>query len=177
MFLPQALARVFFDKFVASMWHMMPYFDLNELEDLLARLYRTETGTPLDPGDLATILLVLANGATLTDHDGWVQDLAQRAKREVPELDEVVSIASIKINMLLAYYYASIGRANTSYIQGGIAVSSQNPPDDAELHTRSVAFISARNQQLTTTDQESVCHRHASGHRLRLTYEKPRATS
>ena len=134
MFLPQALARVFFDKFVASMWHMMPYLDLNELEDLLGQLYRTEAGTPLDPGDLATILLVLANGATLTNHDGWVQELAQRAKREVPELDEVVSIASIKISMLLACYYAGIGRANTSYMQGGIAVRSPTHPDDAGNH-------------------------------------------
>lgn len=121
MFLPQALARVFFDKFVASHHRLMPHLSLPDLESLLARLYGSETGSALDPGETAMILLVLANGATLTNYNGWTEDLHKRAKREVPELDDVVNIKAIHINILLACYYAACGRANTGYMQLGIA--------------------------------------------------------
>ncbi|OAL25225.1 hypothetical protein AYO22_05102 [Fonsecaea multimorphosa] len=103
--LPLALARLFLERFSMTVLHLVPFLNLEIMEEWLGQLYNDDN-EEMATDVKAVLLAILANGATLTEHVKWADALYDRAKREMHVLDETVNNRAIQASLLLISYRA-----------------------------------------------------------------------
>jgi len=120
-FLPFELAQEFLEKFLASIHLLAPFTDPEKYRCMLRQLYSQQEERTMTLAKTVILLLVLANGATLTSNVLWMEALYDRAKAEAASLEDVVNLEAIQISLLMAHYLGTRGRPNSCYLQLGVA--------------------------------------------------------
>lgn len=100
-FLPYDLAREFLQRFLDSLYALMPVRPRSFFEKQLSLLYPPVMGFDSDVGYHALILLALAIGALGTENSEWGEVLFERAKATAATLDEVVNVQTVQISLFI----------------------------------------------------------------------------
>lgn len=100
-FVPYDLAKEFLDRFMGSLYVLMPVRPRSFFEKQLGLLYQPLMGFDPDAGSHALILLALAIGALGTEHSEWGEVLFERAKATAAALDEVVNVQTVQISLFI----------------------------------------------------------------------------
>lgn len=119
LFLPQQLATQFLDNFIVTLHKLMSWVAPSDLRSMLYDLYSPSQNlsNPTNPNTI--LLLFLAIGATVTQHDQWAEDLYVTATNQSHSLREVVNLKSIQISLLAAHFQMIYGRPNSAYLKLG----------------------------------------------------------
>lgn len=100
-FLSYDLAKEFFERFMNSLYALMPVRPRSFFERQLNLLYQPALGFDSDAGSHALILLALAIGSLGTEHSDWGEVLFERAKIAAGTLDEVVNVQMVQISLFI----------------------------------------------------------------------------
>lgn len=100
-FLPYDLAREFLERFMGTLYALMPVRPRCFFEKQLNLLYQPTMGVDSDAGYHALILLALAIGALGTENSEWGEVLFERAKATAATLDEVVNVQTVQISLFI----------------------------------------------------------------------------
>lgn len=121
LFLPQPLARQFFDNFCASIYHLTYLEEQKELDQFFAHLFEDGIIPRSSSLDYAILLCSLAIGASVTNHDKWATSLYETARDEAAKIGDAVNLKSIQVSLLMAHYQLIYGRPNSAYLELGAA--------------------------------------------------------
>lgn len=119
--LPLAEAQTYLEYFKAASYHLLPFYTIPELDQLLHQLYGDE---PETPGSLQTkglILSMIANGALQTSRTALAETLFARAKFQMTLFEDTVTVSMIQYSLIAADYQLHMGRPNSAYLHLGNA--------------------------------------------------------
>ncbi|RHZ57458.1 hypothetical protein CDV55_105990 [Aspergillus turcosus] len=115
MFLPYELARIFLQRFLSTLYHLVPFWSKERYECQLEQLYCPSPGTGSDTSASSILLMALAMGSLGTQHYRWGDILFERVKASCPSWDEVVNLETH------AHFQTEQGRPNSSFLLLGTA--------------------------------------------------------
>ncbi|KAK6212498.1 hypothetical protein LQW54_005272 [Pestalotiopsis sp. IQ-011] len=98
--LPLAEAQTYLEYFKAASYHLLPFYTIPELDQLLHQLYGDE---PETPGSLQTkglILSMIANGALQTSRTALAETLFARAKFQMTLFEDTVTTLVVDLSRL-----------------------------------------------------------------------------
>lgn len=101
MFLSYDLAKTFLQRFLSTLYSLMPVRPRAFFEQQLDQLYQPSVGVEADAAYHAMILLALAIGSMGTEHFSWGDVLFERAKASAAALDEVVNLQTVQISLFI----------------------------------------------------------------------------
>lgn len=101
MFLSYDLAQTFLQRFLSTLYSLMPVRPRAFFEQQLDQLYQPPVGVESDASYHALILLALAMGSMGTEHFSWGDVLFERAKASAAALDEVVNLQTVQISLFI----------------------------------------------------------------------------
>ena len=101
MFLSYDLAKTFLQRFLSTLYSLMPVRPRAFFEQQLDQLYQPSVGAEADAAYHAMILLALAIGSMGTEHFSWGDVLFERAKASAAALDEVVNLQTVQISLFI----------------------------------------------------------------------------
>ncbi|ODM15607.1 hypothetical protein SI65_08841 [Aspergillus cristatus] len=108
-FLSYGLADTFLQRFLSTLFALIPVRSQGFFQQQLNQLYQPSLGMEPDTAYHALVLLALAMGSLGTEHYAWGDVLFERAKASSATLDEVH-----------AHYQMEQGRPNSAFIHLGI---------------------------------------------------------
>ncbi|KAH1270760.1 hypothetical protein KXW98_004322 [Aspergillus fumigatus] len=115
MFMPYELARVFLQRFLSTLYHLVPFWSKELYERQLETLYLPSSGTGSDTCTNSILLMALAMGSLGTQRYRWGDILFERVKASCPSWDDVVNLETH------AHYQTEQGRPNSSFLYLGTA--------------------------------------------------------
>lgn len=99
MFLSYDLAKVFLERFLRTLYSLMPVRPKCFFQSQLDLLYQPSMDVESDAAYHTLILLALAIGALGTESYRWGDVLFERAKASSASLDEVVNVQTVQISL------------------------------------------------------------------------------
>jgi hypothetical protein len=101
MFLPYELARIFLQRFLSTLYHLVPFWSKELYERQLEHLYCPSSGTGSDTCASSMLLMGLAMGSLGTQHYRWGDILFERVKASCPSWDDVVNLETIQLSLMM----------------------------------------------------------------------------
>jgi hypothetical protein len=101
MLVDRDLATRLLERYLATYWNLMPVWPKDEYRRLLARLYSPSEMLSFENPDTIIVLLAMAMGAWMLDHQAVAQFLFQKAKRWSTRLDELVNVQAVQMALLM----------------------------------------------------------------------------
>lgn len=101
MFLPHELAKMFLDRFLSTLYVMVPFQSKDTFKRQLWSLYNSSPDFRTDTWSQCMILMALATGSLGTEHYGWGDVLFERVKASCATLDDVVNLQTVQISLLM----------------------------------------------------------------------------
>lgn len=101
MFLSYGLANVFLQRFLSTLFALMPVRSKDFFQRQLDQLYQPSPHVEPDASYHALVLLALAMGSLGTEHYAWGDVLLERAKASSAALDEVVNLQTVQISLFI----------------------------------------------------------------------------
>ncbi|EAW09057.1 Zn(II)2Cys6 transcription factor [Aspergillus clavatus NRRL 1] len=95
MFLPYELARLFLQRFLSSLYALVPFQPKQSYEQQLDQLYSSSFNAGSDTCAHYILLMILATGALGTRHYRWGDLLFERVKAASSSLDDVVNLETV----------------------------------------------------------------------------------
>ncbi|KAL4890651.1 hypothetical protein BDV59DRAFT_89328 [Aspergillus ambiguus] len=133
MFLPYELARVFLERYLATLLHLVPFRSKESYREQLEQLYNRAPGTVGDTWSHCMLLMALATGSLGTEHYSWGDILFERVKTTCALSDDLVNLQTVQLSLLMAHYQTDQGRPNSSFLHLG---SAARKALSAGLHKR-----------------------------------------
>jgi hypothetical protein len=121
MFLPYELARIFMQRFLSTLYHLVPFWSKELYERQLEHLYLPSSGTGSDTCSNSILLMALAMGSLGTQHYRWGDILFERVKASCSSLDDVVNLETVQLSLMMAHFQTEQGRPNSSFLYLGTA--------------------------------------------------------
>ncbi|KAF9890472.1 hypothetical protein FE257_005877 [Aspergillus nanangensis] len=115
MFLPYDLAEVFLQRFLATLYYLIPFRPRETYRRQLDHLYNPTPGLHSDTWTHCMLLMALALGSLGTEHYGWGDVLFERVKSACALSDDVVNLQTH------AHFQTEQGRPNSSFLHLGAA--------------------------------------------------------
>ncbi|RAH53576.1 C6 zinc finger domain protein [Aspergillus piperis CBS 112811] len=115
LFLPYDLAKVFLERFLATLYHLVPFWSKEVFYQQLDHLYRPTPDSRSDKWARSLLLLGLATGSLGTQHHSWGDILYERVKASISSLDDVVNLQTH------AHFQTEQGRPNSAFLLIGVA--------------------------------------------------------
>lgn len=101
MFLPYELARIFLQRFLSTLYHLVPFWSKELYERQLEHLYLPSSGTGSDACANSILLMALAMGSLGTQHYRWGDILFERVKASCPSWDDVVNLEIVQLSLMM----------------------------------------------------------------------------
>jgi hypothetical protein len=101
MFLPYELARIFMQRFLSTLYHLVPFWSKELYERQLEHLYLPSSGTGSDTCSNSILLMALAMGSLGTQHYRWGDILFERVKASCSSLDDVVNLETVQLSLMM----------------------------------------------------------------------------
>lgn len=101
MFLSYGLANTFLQRFLSTLFALIPVRTQSFFQEQLDQLYQPSVNIEPDASYHALVLLALAMGSLGTDHYAWGDVLFERAKASSAALDEVVNLPTVQISLFI----------------------------------------------------------------------------
>ncbi|PWY84832.1 C6 zinc finger domain protein [Aspergillus heteromorphus CBS 117.55] len=121
LFLPYELAKDFLHRFLATLYHMVPFWPKDVFYQQLEHLYRPTADVRSDKWAQSMLLMGLAIGALATEHHHWGDVLYDRVKASTTSLDDVVNLQTVQLSMFMAHFQTEQGRPNSAFLLMGTA--------------------------------------------------------
>jgi hypothetical protein len=119
--LPAELLELFLDTFFDTLYHLMCFFQEDEIRLSAHSIFDKERHHHIESGQRAVTFAVLANGAIVTEHMGFAEPLYKAARAAADGLDEVVNLHSVHFSIAMAVYHSTMGHPNQAYLHLGSA--------------------------------------------------------
>lgn len=101
MFLSYGLANTFLQRFLSTLFALIPVRSQDFFQQQLDQLYQPSLGVEPDTAYHALVLLAVAMGSLGTEHYAWGDVLFERAKASSATLDEVVNLQTVQISLFI----------------------------------------------------------------------------
>ncbi|PLB46558.1 C6 zinc finger domain protein [Aspergillus steynii IBT 23096] len=115
MFLPHEQAKAFLDRFLSSLYVMVPFQSRDTFKRQLWNLYNPSPDFRTDTWGHSMILMGLAMGSLGTEQYSWGDVLFERVKASCAMLDDVVNLQTY------AHFQTEQGRPNSAFLHLGTA--------------------------------------------------------
>ncbi|PYH87959.1 C6 zinc finger domain protein [Aspergillus ellipticus CBS 707.79] len=119
LFLPYDLAKDFLNRFLATLYNMVPFWPKETFYQQLEHLYRPTVEIRSDKWAQSMLLMGLAIGALATEHHSWGDILYDRVKASTALLDDVVNLQTVQLSMFMAHFQTEQGRPNSAFLLMG----------------------------------------------------------
>lgn len=107
MFMPYELARVFLQRFLSTLYHLVPFWSKELYERQLETLYLPSSGTGSDTCTNSILLMALAMGSLGTQRYRWGDILFERVKASCPSWDDVVNLETVQLSLMMISIFCS----------------------------------------------------------------------
>jgi hypothetical protein len=101
MFLPYELARLFLERFLSTLLHLVPFRSKDSYRRELEQLYHRAPGASSDTWSRCMLLMAMAMGSLGTEHYSWGDVLFERVKTTAALSDDVVNLRTVQISLLM----------------------------------------------------------------------------
>lgn len=101
LFLPYDLAKNFLERFLATLYHLVPFWPKEAFYQQLDQLYRLTPDSRSDKWARSLLLLGLATGSLGTQHHSWGDILYERVKASISSLDDVVNLQTVQLSLFM----------------------------------------------------------------------------
>jgi hypothetical protein len=100
-FVHPSTASKYLERFLSTIYHMMPWHSKDEYRRRLERLYDKQNLVSLESPDATIMLLILAMGAAMMEDNDQGEVLFQRAKVNTAKFDDLVNLQTIQIHFIM----------------------------------------------------------------------------
>ncbi|KAG9228828.1 fungal-specific transcription factor domain-containing protein [Amylocarpus encephaloides] len=122
MLLSEKIADRFLTDYISTFHQILPFTSAEDLTQKTKELFSNPGLNSLNTANTASLMVVLAIGATMKEDSGWAEMLAEKAKNVANSIGQMVNLQAIQLHLLLAHYETILGRPNSSYLYLGTAV-------------------------------------------------------
>ncbi|EAU32707.1 conserved hypothetical protein [Aspergillus terreus NIH2624] len=130
MFLPYELARLFLERFLSTLLHLVPFRSKDSYRRELEQLYHRAPGASSDTWSRCMLLMAMAMGSLGTEHYSWGDVLFERVKTTAALSDDVVNLRTVQISLLMISLTQLLRGRPRSLLQRDIGIE---PPRDPLL--------------------------------------------